>query len=1611
MAESITISRTPPAFKSMQYDFLREEGLKHIEKLAGRIWTDYNLSDPGISILEVLSYVITDLGYRTNYPIKDILAQDPNLPQIDIKNFYTARQIMPMCPVTFNDYRKLLIDTDVHDPSDVGAEFVGVKNAWIEMSDENEIPVYVQKALDKLDYKPEVAGDPKVDIKCLYNVLLELSRCDKFGDLNENILEGIVVMPAIINNSPFNGLKVKVKVEFPRWDDPGIDWNDIASIRAHIKNLTLIFNKFPQGYKLEGYGLFPDKTVWMSIVQVPGGPPVVTTLMEQAIYDFIYTGANSLILLYQAKVRKILEIICAVRKRLMTNRNLCEDLFTISAIKVEEIAVCADVELAANADVEDTLAKIYFEIGKFLAPTVYFYSIEEMYEKGKRTEEIFEGPPLNHGFINDDELLSAERRKMIHVSDLIQIIMDVPGVLAVKSIQIANIPEDNDDNIPSVSVKWCLDLAFEFNYVPRLSTELSKITFFKELLPYKANEDEVDKLLQEMEDAARPQKLEGNVELDLPVPEGEFKAIEEYVSTQDEFPLVYGTGPEGLPETSSTLRKAQQKQLKGFLMFFDQLLADYLSQLAHVKDLFSMNEERDAYGNFIIDKSYFTQSLVPSVTDAESLLTDTTFYAENVQEMTEDLSLFELRRNKFLDHLMARFSEQFTDYALVEYKLTGKKAPKELLEDKLEFLNAYPEISSGRFKAFNYESPCDLWSVDNVSGLERRASLLAGVDLRTTADLNFHDGFAMTGSVPLLGFDITTPLPKYVLKNIDTYKTVEEWKLAIEELVVCGVNRDHYVIYDSSGNEIGPDNPATWGTNMDGTGSAPGNGPYTYKLFCCKDTALGRCCEQIFLAMSPSTVQPFSSSQPLKNVEKDIGNAIAYLSDEFYFNIESNRNNLSSPIEDYMEVIKAPIYPNMVPDPPTFTYDFNLYKDPFYFTTPNVKLMTGTYTGCGQAKVPEVITAIISADTVKIANDFTGKIGSGDKVSIKDSFSNDGDYTVVSLTVVGGNSEIKLSGTTPVPAFAPNVPLGSLFYNPQSVAELTAFADASIQPTLFDIMYNGTLGTHYTYDDVSGDYRFNIGDRCGDTLATSVEFDFNSDMSGYAANHPGTHIILPPGGDGKITISGNAVVLNNGTFDVVSAADLNESVFVTLSGGLFASTGGVLSFDGSFTVVSANRFTRTFVVNGILNRVLYPGETITIIDSTLNNGGYTIKNVVVNGTQSEISVEENIHDDAGVLGELYYIKQFDIFEITNSGGNAVITIKPGAEFVASNEMLEFIRMKFFGHEGMHIVEHVLLRPKVFTDLPVQMNAGVNTMQTGLVPQGKATFVKKFPVAFVNLSDNTIHLSINITSELSPMMFIALKGSTSGINDKMYQVTSVMSSGSDTVIKVLQSIPDQSLPAEGDIYFNMTLAIEPNGTTQYTIKVLGTIASEIDTASPVQISGSQDAINDHVYVIDTVSSTIGFTVFTFNQVYTHFQDDLLPINLKDDCVNCRIEDPYSFIASVVLPYWQGRFINQDFRGFFERTLRTECPAHIALNICWVNNEQMKEFEQKYKAWLVENSRKVKEPIALSAALNALIDILVRLRTVYPGGTLHDCEAEDSLANAVILNRTALGTIQI
>ena len=73
MPDGPSIGRQIALAPALDYRLLREEGLAHIQRLSGKVWTDHNLHDPGITTLEILCYALTDLAYRTAFDTKDLM--------------------------------------------------------------------------------------------------------------------------------------------------------------------------------------------------------------------------------------------------------------------------------------------------------------------------------------------------------------------------------------------------------------------------------------------------------------------------------------------------------------------------------------------------------------------------------------------------------------------------------------------------------------------------------------------------------------------------------------------------------------------------------------------------------------------------------------------------------------------------------------------------------------------------------------------------------------------------------------------------------------------------------------------------------------------------------------------------------------------------------------------------------------------------------------------------------------------------------------------------------------------------------------------------------------------------------------------------------------------------------------------------------------------------------------------------------------------------------------------------------------------------------------------------------------------------------------------------
>lgn len=152
----------------LDYQYLRQAGMRLLEALAGGEWTDFNEHDPGITILEQYCYALSELAYRCNFSIPDLLSSGGKNPYASLPS---PASILPSRPVTLIDLRKLAIDVD------------GVNNAWIEKVDLASPQVFFDRngASDPLDQQKQLivlkAGEglELVKLKGLYRVLLQQS--------------------------------------------------------------------------------------------------------------------------------------------------------------------------------------------------------------------------------------------------------------------------------------------------------------------------------------------------------------------------------------------------------------------------------------------------------------------------------------------------------------------------------------------------------------------------------------------------------------------------------------------------------------------------------------------------------------------------------------------------------------------------------------------------------------------------------------------------------------------------------------------------------------------------------------------------------------------------------------------------------------------------------------------------------------------------------------------------------------------------------------------------------------------------------------------------------------------------------------------------------------------------------------------------------------------------------------------------------------------------------------------------------------------------------------------------------------------------------------------
>lgn len=479
--------------------------------------------------------------------------------------------------------------------------------------------------------------------------------------------------------------------------------------------------------------------------------PVTSVSSDQPLHGWRSKGIRGLyhvylqLIDYSENEQKREHVVAEVRKHLNEHRNLCEDVEQITVQQPLPLTIQADIQVSAHTRVETILSDIYLALQDHLSPMIRFYSLQEQQETGMSVNQIFNGPALYHGFIRDRDLRNP--LAIVRKSDLIRVISTVNGVSSVSSLkfQLGGEEVERNQDLSPDQVAW---LAF----TPRQTDDFR---FLDANVTYRANHTEVHRLISQKQSRIhRNYRLNLDDDNDLPFPIGKFRNLQAYHTIQNSFPNTYGIGPNGLGGSEKPARYAQAKQLKAYLLLFEQLMADYASQLVQVGNLFSTDPT--------VDQTYFFQDLfdLPGMWDLydphtgkkkaseEEVAKSKEQVRQRLKRLYQEFDPAVERKNRFLNNLLARFNEYFHTYLLTKFDpyFTDEEFAMELVQWKTRFLKRYVWVSRDRGKGFNYQAPSwNAWEQQregskersniNVSGFAERVALLLGIENYTERSL------------------------------------------------------------------------------------------------------------------------------------------------------------------------------------------------------------------------------------------------------------------------------------------------------------------------------------------------------------------------------------------------------------------------------------------------------------------------------------------------------------------------------------------------------------------------------------------------------------------------------------------------------------------------------------------------------------------------------------------------------------------------------------------------------------------------------------------------------------------------------------------------------------
>jgi len=423
-----------------------------------------------------------------------------------------------------------------------------------------------------------------------------------------------------------------------------------------------------------------------------------------------------LIDLQNKKIGDKIEIANEIKKYYNANRNLCEDIDCVEFLKREPLEVDATIEINNSQSPEEVMAEIFFSCFKVICPCIVYHSYRDLKDWEFSIDEILSGPEMIHGYVKENEIPPI--KPQIFVSELMKEIFHIEGVESIVDFYIEKDGKKirSEINFPNSGLAAYIKL-------PQKKNEL-RINLLRDGIACAINMAEMLRIFFSLVHGYESFYNTGQEIAELSnLPQGKYVNFSNYYSVQNHFPAIYGINQYGIPGSATPERKAQAKQLKGYLLLFEQIIANCLSQMENIKELFSINQAENV--------TYFTKALT-DIPDIRDILTDEwkddkALHETQLKQILVKYDNFYERKNRILDFILAMYGEKFTHktFQQFNYYYTPEELPQVICEIKTILLKQLISINRYKARSFNYLEPT--WNTENVPMIKKKVSLLLGI--------------------------------------------------------------------------------------------------------------------------------------------------------------------------------------------------------------------------------------------------------------------------------------------------------------------------------------------------------------------------------------------------------------------------------------------------------------------------------------------------------------------------------------------------------------------------------------------------------------------------------------------------------------------------------------------------------------------------------------------------------------------------------------------------------------------------------------------------------------------------------------------------------------------